>query len=387
MFDITLSEPPREASDLPVAWRVRIAGERPRPLGDRPTMLGDCLLGERLASPSLKLSDAARTLRGIERLLLFRHGGPCVTDDAGAYLDTCPAVPRGPGPRARADLRMGATVGRAVRARARSAAQRELLARLRTAGERAAARFRAERRRYCGRLSIHEAKLETCFDTGMRNKRGRYGLVSVERPAHVRRAEHEAARDRRKKAKRMRRAAYEAQAKADQHEAERLGITYEAARNRRRRAEKRRPYAGDQVRPQTQGACEFGVTLGRASAPSGPVGLPRRRVGVQIAPLTAGIELPQLATDGGRRNKAPADMTNNGRANIMINGDRHGRRQREARTLDGRDRRRSGSRVPGLRGGELGSTTATQGAGIGSWASSLQSVTSLARFGHRSTEA
>ena len=72
MFDVTLSEPPREASHahIPVAWRVRIAGERPRPLGDRPTMLGDCLLGERLASPSLKLSDAARTLRGIERLLL-----------------------------------------------------------------------------------------------------------------------------------------------------------------------------------------------------------------------------------------------------------------------------------------------------------------------------
>ena len=232
---------------------VRSAGERPRPVGNRPTMLGDCLLGERLGSPSLKLSDAARTLRGIEQLLWSRHRGPCVTDEAGAYLDTClPFL-------AALARERGQTFEWA-----RPWAEQFVPALAAQRSEiywRACERRASERRRGSGLsaddiavgLSIHEAELETCFDTGRRNKRGRYGLVSVERPAHVRRAEHEAARERRKKAKRMRRAAYEAQAKADQHEAERLGISYAAARKRRQRLSQVSPAPMSQVRPQTQG--------------------------------------------------------------------------------------------------------------------------------------
>jgi hypothetical protein len=118
--------------------------------------------------------------------------------------------------------------------------------------------------RIAAHLNIREADLDACFGP---DKRQRCGLVSIERPKHVRDKEREAAKSARKKARRTCRTKYQAQANADREEAARLGVSYEAARNRRRRAEKREQSARDQVRPPSHDSTDMGVTLGSRGAP------------------------------------------------------------------------------------------------------------------------
>jgi len=115
--------------------------------------------------------------------------------------------------------------------------------------------------RIAAHLNIREADLDACFGP---DKRQRCGLVSVERPKHVRDKEREAAKSARKKARRTCRTKYQAQANADREEAARLGVSYEAARNRRRRAEKREQSARDD--PQVMTLPTWGSHLGHGGA-------------------------------------------------------------------------------------------------------------------------
>jgi hypothetical protein len=226
-------------------------------------MVGTCILAERGAPPQPRVSHASRTASGLLSLLHWLHRGPCDTDDADTWLDALMPFwaqlsrERGDGP--------GWARERAREHFPRLVAEHDeawWLAREALERPRRGNGWNADA--IAQHIGIQEHWLEGCFGP---NKCKRCGLVSMQRPWHVREAERGAQKAARRKAKRTPRAEYEANSASRTRPWEAAG--FKCRRTWERHGKPPVASGVSQVRHPTQTTVE-GVTLTTSARAADP---------------------------------------------------------------------------------------------------------------------